>query len=426
MSEDGRTTLNGWKEIATYLNVSVRAVQQWEKDRALPVRRVSGARGRVWAEAEELDRWRKGAVLPASEPLSRHAAWPVIAAFAAVAVLTLIGVSAWKSPADVAKVEHDGRQLVATDLEGRVLWSHRFNSVLEQIAVTNRPDGIFVDLDQDGRSEILVENTAKADQVEDNGLFCFNASGRLLWRFHPGRRVRTAQGVFDPPYHITKALPFRNDETGPWRIAVVSIHSIYFPAQVAVIDGNGKLLREYWHAGHLHDIAAGDLDRDGKTELYVVGLSNGHNNAVAIALDPDEMEGAGWEESDDYRFEGMKPGVEIVRWLTPRTPFSRRVHRYNLISTLALTGNHIMAASYEQLHTTELFLCLDFGPRLSRPSWTFCDVYKGGFAKLKAQGLFTTETPESEARGTTGFRDVTYSRLEASARRRTTERAATR
>ena len=37
--------LAGWKEIARHLGVSVRAAQQWERTRGLPVHRLPGGRG---------------------------------------------------------------------------------------------------------------------------------------------------------------------------------------------------------------------------------------------------------------------------------------------------------------------------------------------------------------------------------------------
>ncbi len=50
--------LNGWKEIACFLNRSVRCVQRWERNEKLPVRRPGHGRGvRVYAFREELSAW---------------------------------------------------------------------------------------------------------------------------------------------------------------------------------------------------------------------------------------------------------------------------------------------------------------------------------------------------------------------------------
>ncbi len=64
--------LDSWKEIATYLNRSVRSVRRWEQKEQLPVHRhVNVKLGRVFAFTEELDAWRKSrALAPAFVPPS--------------------------------------------------------------------------------------------------------------------------------------------------------------------------------------------------------------------------------------------------------------------------------------------------------------------------------------------------------------------
>ena len=57
MSETGR--LDSWKEIAGYLRRSLRTAQRWERDAALPVRRVSSDRGAVYAFRSDIDAWWK-------------------------------------------------------------------------------------------------------------------------------------------------------------------------------------------------------------------------------------------------------------------------------------------------------------------------------------------------------------------------------
>ncbi len=50
--------LNTWKEIADYLDVSVRTAQHWQKEYGLPVRRLPGSKSRVFALRHELDAWK--------------------------------------------------------------------------------------------------------------------------------------------------------------------------------------------------------------------------------------------------------------------------------------------------------------------------------------------------------------------------------
>src|SRR5579872_755617 len=50
--------LRGWDEIAGHLRVSPRTAQTYERERGLPVRRMPGPKGRVWALAADLNQWR--------------------------------------------------------------------------------------------------------------------------------------------------------------------------------------------------------------------------------------------------------------------------------------------------------------------------------------------------------------------------------
>lgn len=67
-----RDRLSSWKEIATYLDRSVRSVRRWERTEQLPVHRhVNVKLGRVFAFTEELDAWSKSrALAPAFVPAS--------------------------------------------------------------------------------------------------------------------------------------------------------------------------------------------------------------------------------------------------------------------------------------------------------------------------------------------------------------------
>jgi Tfp pilus assembly protein PilF len=49
--------LDTWKEIASYFGRDERTVKRWEKDRSLPVRRLPGPHGGVYAYSDDLARW---------------------------------------------------------------------------------------------------------------------------------------------------------------------------------------------------------------------------------------------------------------------------------------------------------------------------------------------------------------------------------
>src|SRR5262245_65681792 len=59
MEDNQKRVLSSWKEVASYLDVSVRTAQMWEADRGLPVNRLPGGRGIAWADKAEIDNWRE-------------------------------------------------------------------------------------------------------------------------------------------------------------------------------------------------------------------------------------------------------------------------------------------------------------------------------------------------------------------------------
>lgn len=62
-----QTRLDSWKAIAAFLGRDERTVQRWEKERSLPVYRIPGERGRVFAYQEELTEWLQQGTRPEGE-----------------------------------------------------------------------------------------------------------------------------------------------------------------------------------------------------------------------------------------------------------------------------------------------------------------------------------------------------------------------
>ena len=69
-----RKALQSWKEIATFLGVTVRSVQRWESG-GLPVyRQGDGRKARVFAYPDELKQWLEAGGLREREPASEAVA----------------------------------------------------------------------------------------------------------------------------------------------------------------------------------------------------------------------------------------------------------------------------------------------------------------------------------------------------------------
>jgi Tfp pilus assembly protein PilF len=74
LDTQGRKILQGWKEIADYIQRDERTVKRWEKQRQFPVRRMPGnGRANVYILVSDLDNWldsRKTTTEPQSPPLT--------------------------------------------------------------------------------------------------------------------------------------------------------------------------------------------------------------------------------------------------------------------------------------------------------------------------------------------------------------------
>src|ERR1039458_7109463 len=124
--------LQSWKEIATFLGVTVRSVQRWESD-GLPVyRQGDGRKARVFAYPDEIKRWlesggphvrepaREAVAAPPESPPPRHrtprkAWWAAAGAALALAAVVLWGTGAFAAAPVPAHWALDGSTLRVLD-----------------------------------------------------------------------------------------------------------------------------------------------------------------------------------------------------------------------------------------------------------------------------------------------------------------------
>jgi tetratricopeptide (TPR) repeat protein len=104
-----RQRLDSWKEIAVFFGRDERTVNRWEKELGLPVHRLPGTKGRVYAYADELTAWRAAprnarAALPDQpapfpSPETANARFTLIAGRQAASDLTLNSQEPTRAPA---------------------------------------------------------------------------------------------------------------------------------------------------------------------------------------------------------------------------------------------------------------------------------------------------------------------------------------
>ena len=157
--------LDSWKEIARYLNRSVRTLYRWEKEEGLPVHRHQHKElGSVFAYTGELDAWlnARSPDLPTEDhqtPAPRRST-PVVA-LALVTTAIVIGsaffISRWRSHRD------DGQRpahVAALELISSFAGSHRWPAL--------SPDGRMLAFVSDaaGTPQVWVKNLSSGDPIQ--------------------------------------------------------------------------------------------------------------------------------------------------------------------------------------------------------------------------------------------------------------------
>jgi hypothetical protein len=418
--------LSSWKEIAAYLGVGLRTAQIWEQERALPVHRLPGGRGRVIATVAELDAWkRSGAAhtterLPAAPPspttpdsscalpvaaiidarrLPSARDWWRRAVWLAVAALVVFGFHAlrfWPGKPAACRVERD--TLIALDDQGRECWRKLLPYPLLE---ANSPELASMytwvgDLDGDGRNEVLFAPHPLTPVQESTPLICYNYRGVERWRFTNRQRVRTSAEEFTPIFGLASFLV---TPPGTGRANVVlaaSTHYLYYPSQVVLLAPDGRLLHEYWHSGHLNRLQAADLDHDGKTEFYLAGINNAWHAATLVVLDQDHFRGASQEpQMPDHQLLHFEPGAERSRIIFPRSCLNTTFDPYNPVATFSVNYGEIV------LQTSELIgagagIFHHLSPDFGQHRVVVSDSYRVEYQRAKSAGQLSPSCKPDE------------------------------
>ncbi len=337
--------LTSWKEIAVYLGVDRRTCYRWEQHLGLPVHRIEGElKPRVFAYAEELDRWKamraKDKTIFAAEFGARSKWYKATFLLGGLGTFILLVYlifnfslkpSGTSQPADFRIT---GSRLVVLNENGKKLW--HFETGLENLLEEKdyrlhfqikRKDGsdnylhpylMFRDIDGDENLEVLF-STQTQDNFNEGTLYCLNRKGMLLWKFKAGKLMKYGRQVYTSDYRIEGFSGCDINNDGQGEIVMYSTQRHFFPCQLVVLSSKGELLGEFWNAGHISDFDCADLNRDGKKEILAVGMNNEHEAGCLVVFDCSRVHGSSPQKANNFSCQSLEPGTEREYILFPRT-----------------------------------------------------------------------------------------------------------
>jgi len=377
-----RNILSSWKEIATYLNCSVRTCTRWEEKYGLPIHRIDRERGTtVYAYKSELDRWIATKAKKRSQfldiiPFRLNALKIVFLGFLITAVLLSLffipKIFIDRIPSDF---HIENSTLYALNAEGKELW--KFETGVENLSGDEYykkyfqyrrteeiefrksllPHIIIKDLTNDGKPEIVFSIQTQ-DEFGEGELFCFDYKGNQLWKFTGGKVLKFGQKVISQDYRLYGFDVFDMNGDGNLEIAIISAHRIRFPTQLVILDSQGRKLGEYWNSGRLSDLQFMDLNEDGREEILVSGCNNEYKKGVLIVFDTAHINGSSPQTDEKSICKELKSGTEKYYILFPRTDvdiLEAEVEAINIIdnlknrrlSLLSLTSQILFELNYD-------------------------------------------------------------------------------
>ncbi len=391
--------LQSWKEIATFLGVTVRSAQRWEQTAGLPVYRLhSGKKGRVFAYTEELLAWRQAggaALAEAGEEQSGAAAGGVpalwlrgrgrraalaaalLAAAAGLVLLVRVWVRAAGRVPEEWVLERTGLRIL--DREGRTLWEKRFASLHSPYYAEPGDKALIADLDGDGRREVLFSYQPEEPARRGNSLLCFEQNGRLRWE-KALNAAKTFMGREFSPGYLPRLLRSVS-AGGAHYVLVVANHHLWFPSQTVLLDAAGGQVRsEYWHPGAIHRCLLHDLDGDGVPEVVLGGINNpgdglGHAALAVLKIPfwPAGRAAAGEDGLGAVTGGGEHayalfplPDVCRIQGLLPIVSYLSVDHRDRIIVTTPIPGGGAVYHLDARLNVLEFRLSDNFAPMHER------------------------------------------------------------
>jgi hypothetical protein len=187
--------------------------------------------------------------------------------------------------APVVTLEWQDRGVTLHELNGTEKWRHEFPARVRHAEIapwTRVPRFVLVSYWNDGSGP---GQLALYDIRKDREIWCRSVDRKEI-------EAVFGEDLTVPGEMFCNAFTFVDLEgDGEPEIAATFHHEHWLPACIRTYDRDGTVLGTYYHWGYINDLAAHDLDGDGREEILGAGTNNVHDGATIVVLDRTHLSG---------------------------------------------------------------------------------------------------------------------------------------
>lgn len=219
-------------------------------------------------------------------------------------------------------IQYKNNRFVAYNKYDKKIWESNELDKSYSLSMENDPIHIkqkclLSDLDHDENNEILYFLSSDSNRIMNRTFYCRNSDNTIKWKYTtPEFNVYYNNKRFEDNFVNFALYVYDFDDDGFKEIIRTGRLGYMFPFVVSKFNYKGELISEFWNSGYLIDVAALDIDKDGRVEFIAGSCNNKFRQAALVVFDPNFISGSSPET--DPKKDNQK-GLEKYYILFPRT-----------------------------------------------------------------------------------------------------------
>ena len=339
--------LESWKDIAAFIGRYERTAMRWAKGQGMPVHRLPGKRGRVFASKKEIDAWMAGkpdlelasTANPIPVPRLVRKSWLLVASAAAISLAVLVTAlfyfptrSIFGSSVPV-RATFTSNAIHALDASGRELWSHAYpksidlESFFVQLPAFERVR--FLDIAGKDREVLAIvplitsPNLHETDQFE---LDCFSSHGKLLWSYIPQQNFTFGEHEIGGRWWISSIFVSKLSGTQSVWVSVADVRwGNSFVVQLDPQTGKGPV--RFVNTGIIYKL--NEISLSGRNYLLAAGWNNEYEGGSLAVIDQAQPFAASPQTAGTrHKCVTCPPGAPDFFLVFPRSEINQFEHVY--------------------------------------------------------------------------------------------------